>query len=119
MASSDKLRRVALVVTSQKTPFFIVTVVKTSNLTGFSSSSLSFGCHWFADDFDLCVTIAQYLWAHRNYIYVYICIHIYMCVCVCVKPQLGFNPVAVVQQYNRKVIHYRQTKHKHNTKTQK
>jgi hypothetical protein len=28
-----------------------------------------------------------------------------VCVCVCVKMQLGFNPVAVVQQYNRYVTH--------------
>jgi hypothetical protein len=33
MVSSGLLRRVALVRTTQKTPFFIVTSVKTSNLT--------------------------------------------------------------------------------------
>jgi hypothetical protein len=32
-----------------------------------------------------------------------------------VKLQLGFNPVAVVQQYNRQVTHIT---HKQNTKTQ-
>jgi hypothetical protein len=35
MVSSGLLRRVALVVTTQKTPFFIVTAVKTSNLTSY------------------------------------------------------------------------------------
>jgi hypothetical protein len=45
MVSSGLLRRVALVrtdgVTTQKTPYFIVTAVKTSNLTYLSSSHMS------------------------------------------------------------------------------
>jgi hypothetical protein len=32
-----------------------------------------------------------------------------------VKLQLGFNPVAVVQQYNRQVTHFTQTQYKNTT----
>jgi hypothetical protein len=53
--------------------------------------------------------------------YIYKYIYIYVCVCVCVNLQLGFNPVAVVQQYNRQVTHITQkqstnTIQKHNNK---
>jgi hypothetical protein len=47
-------------------------------------------------------------------------IHVCVCVCVCVcararvKLQLGFSPVAVVQQYNRQVT---QITHKQSTNT--
>jgi hypothetical protein len=40
------------------------------------------------------------------YIYIYIYIYVCVCVCVCVKLQLGLNPVAVVQQYNRQEQQY-------------
>jgi hypothetical protein len=41
---------------------------------------------------------------------------VFIYIYIFVRLQLGFNPVAVVQQYNRQVT---QITHKHNTKTQK
>jgi hypothetical protein len=50
----------------------------------------------------------------------FICIIIYIYIYIYVKLQLGFSPVAVVQQYNRQVTHIThrnkaQTQHKNTT----
>jgi hypothetical protein len=52
---------------------------------------------------------------NREKVRIYIYIYIY----IFVKLQLGFSPVAVVQQYNRQVTHYTnkaQIKYKNNNK---
>jgi hypothetical protein len=54
---------------------------------------------------------------NKFYVHIYIYIYIY----IFVKLQLGFNPVAVVQQYNRQVTHIThtnkaQTQYKNNNK---